>query len=186
MKKVVSLGFLAIASIVLLAGCEKKENEETPIIAPIVIENNDIVTISYSSTLAEATPESIEKDIQKVITIGQEEIFNVFDQDLLGKKIGDRVEKVLKGDKIYRNEYSDGKIQNIPAQVFADTELTIGQKVDLGEMKGFVTNITDEFVTIDMNPNYLDKDIQFDITITNIEKKKSEENIKKEKKEEEK
>lgn len=173
MKKVFGLAIVMIASLLLLAGCGKKEETPKEIMQ---VKNGDTVTISYTTTTDEITPEIIEKDIIKIIKLGQEELFNIFDQNLLGGKVWDTVQVKLKGEKFYKSRFSDGNIQEIPVDVLTETNITIvkGQKVNFGEIKGIVTQIKDWYVTIDMNPDYLDKNINVDITITNIEKFKEE------------
>ncbi len=168
MKKLglVSVGLM---SLVLLAGCGKQENE----VKDIVIADGDRVTISYTATVNDGSNDVIEQNMSKVVELGKEELFNVFDQDLLGKKVDERFKKTVKGEVLYKNRFSDGNVQEIPLQVFkeSNTEVTTGQKLDLGAMKGIVTKITDEYVVIDSNPRYLDKDVVVDIVITAIQKK---------------
>ncbi len=172
MKKlgVLSLGLM---SLVLLTGCGNKDEVKEE----VNIASWDVVTISYTSTVHDGSNDVIEKNREKIITLGQEEIFNIFDNDLLGKKENDTFKKTLKGEVLYKNRFSDGNIQQIPLQIFKDTntEVITGQKLDLGEIKGFVKEITDDYVVIDSNPTYLDKDVVFDIVITDIQKKKIEE-----------
>ncbi len=164
---------LLVVPVILLAAwyySTKYQNQSKN--TDIVISTGDTVTISYTSTINNMANDIIEKDIKKVITLGQEEVFNVLDKDLLGKKENDTFKKIVKGEKIYKNRFSDGNIQQIPLQIFKDTNTVIitGQELDLWEIKGFVKEITDWYVIIDNNPNYLDKDIELDITITNIDK----------------
>ncbi|PID34696.1 MAG: hypothetical protein CR971_01905 [candidate division SR1 bacterium] len=171
MKK---LGLLSVGlmSLLLLAGCGPKEEVKN-----VVVANGDRVTINYTATVNDGSNDVIERDMSKVVELGKEELFNVFDQDLLGKKVDEHFKKTVKGEVLYKNRFSDGNVQEIPLQVFKDTntDVTTGQKLDLGEMKGIVTKITDEYVLIDSNPRYLDKDVVVDIVITAIQKEKTEE-----------
>lgn len=172
MKKFIGLMGCVVLSTALLTGCGKKD--DTTIEQNILkVSNGDTITLVYSSHTANIDKETIETDIEKTITVGENKLFPNFDNNLIGKEKDKTFSFVAPAKNAYQNQYSDGNIQQIPEEVFSatDTKVEKGQKLDLGEVSGIVEKIEDGYIWINTNPIYLDKKVEFTITIKDIVKK---------------
>jgi len=127
------------------------------------------ITIKYElkdSQSGEILESNLEGEAISFVS-GFEQVLQKLEDEVISMQTGD--EKVVKFDaKDGFGEYDDDKIQVLPKEQFAGIELEIGMEL-IGENEGgetvkvIVKDIADENVTIDFNPPYSGKNLEFKI-----------------------
>ena len=163
-KKLAILSILALCSTVLLTWCKKTKEI-------ITIQEWDTVTISYDSYLLDW--EIIEENSMQTITIWENSSFPIFDTELIGLKSGDTKEFTTKDPKEwYGIAYNNLKIQKISTSVidtiWADPK--VWEQINLWSLNGIILETSPVDVTIDFNDRQTRENVEFHVTVLDIEK----------------
>jgi FKBP-type peptidyl-prolyl cis-trans isomerase 2 len=167
-KKLTILSILALCSTLLLAWCKKTGETK-------IIQEWDTVTISYDSYLLDW--EIIEENTIQNITIWENNSFPIFDTELIGLKSGDTKEFTTKDPKEwYGIAYNNFKIQKISTSVidtiWADPK--IWEQINLWSLNGVILEISPVDVTIDFNDRQTRENVEFHVTVLDIERDSAE------------
>ena len=163
-KKLAILSILALCSTVLFTWCKKTEEIKT-------IQEWDTVTINYDSYLLDW--EIIEENSIQTIKIWNNDSFPIFDTELIWLKSWDTKEFTTNDPKEwYGIAYDDLKIQKIPATVintiWADPK--IWEQINLWSLNWVILEVSPVDVTIDFNDRQTRENVEFKVTVLNIQR----------------
>lgn len=153
-------------SFLLLAGCSGIK--EGP------IQSWDTVFVSYTATYKDEGDvfEKVEDPIP--VQVGSAEILAKIDDELLGMMQWETKKISITPQHGFGNEYDTNLVKVLPAIYFTvdGSALTMGSTVSLdgrdGTVIGMQQNEEGDLVTIDLNPSYTWKDLEYDIVVHQI------------------
>lgn len=163
-KKFAILSILALGSTILLAGCKKTEEI-------VSIQEWDVVTISYDSYLLDW--EIIEENSIQTITIWKNESFPIFDKELIWLKSWDSKEFTTSNpNEWYGISYDDLKIQEISPTIINIiwSDPKVGEQINLWSLNWVILEVTPVAIKIDFNEKYTRENVEFHITVLDIQK----------------
>jgi len=151
---------------VALTGCNS---------TPAVAKNGDTIQVDYTGKLADG--QVFDSSIGRApleFTLGQSQVIPGFEKAVLGMKVGEKKTVTIPADEAYGPYHDDWVIQLSRDRIKTDTEITVGQVLNLTGADGqqfqfLVTNISDNgTVTLDANRPLAGKDLTFDIQLVKI------------------
>lgn len=163
-KKLAILSILTLCSTLLLAWCKKAEEI-------ITIQTWDSVTISYDSYLLDW--EIIEQNSIQKITIWENNIFPIFDTELIWLKSWDTKKFTTKDPKEgYWIAHENLKIQKISTTVISAiwAEPKVWEQINLWSLNWVILEISPVDVTIDFNDRQTRENAEFHVTVLDIER----------------
>ncbi len=100
---------------------------------------------------------------------GARNIIPGLEQALEGKSVGDDVDVVIEPADAY-GERSEDRVQQVPRQAFDDIEkieagMNVTASTDQGQITLLVTEVGEEFVTVDANHPLAGKSLKFSVSI---------------------
>ncbi|HEB70443.1 MAG TPA: peptidylprolyl isomerase [Desulfobulbus sp.] len=137
-------------------------------------QHGDTVKIHYTGTLEDGTVfDSSEGHDPLEFTLGSGQVIVGFEEAVTGMKSGDKKKVNIPADKAYGQRNDEMVLQAPRDQIPADIDPEIGQQLQMGGPNGEtvvvrVTEVTDEYVTLDANPPLAGKDLTFDIELVTI------------------
>lgn len=141
------------------------------------ITDNKVVSVHYTGTLPEngETFDSSEGRDPLTFLVGHKNMIPGFERELMGAKVGDKVEFTLSAEEAY-GEYNPAAIQEVPADMFGDITPEVGMTLesDMGPFR--VTVVNESSVTVDFNHALAGKSLTFNVEVVEI-KDASEEEI---------
>ena len=140
-----------------------------------VVEKGSKIKVEYVGSLEDGTVfDSSEKhDCPLEFTVGEGQIIKGFDNAVVGMKVGEEKEIKLLPEEAY-GPHNPEFVKDMPRDTFPeDQEIKIGMifMVDLQDGRQLpvrVTKVTEENVTIDLNPPLAGKTLIFKIKIVDI------------------
>jgi len=166
-KKLAVLSIITLCSAVLFTWCKKTEEIKS-------IQEWDTVTISYDSYLLDW--EIIEENIIQTITIWNNDSFSIFDTELIWLKSWDTKNFTTNDPKEwYGIAYDNLKVQKLNNEVsnaIADSiwkELKVWEQINLWHLNWIITEITPVNMTIDFNDRQTRENVEFHVTVLDIE-----------------
>jgi FKBP-type peptidyl-prolyl cis-trans isomerase SlyD len=141
------------------------------------ITDNKVVSVHYTGTLPEngETFDSSEGRDPLTFLVGHKNMIPGFERELMGAKVGDKVEFTLSAEEAY-GEYNPDAIQEVPADMFGEITPEVGMTLesDMGPFR--VTIVNEGSVTVDFNHALAGKPLTFNVEVVDI-KDASEEEI---------
>ena len=141
------------------------------------ITDNKVVSVHYTGTLPEngETFDSSEGRDPLTFLVGHKNMIPGFERELMGAKVGDKVEFTLSAEEAY-GEYNPDAIQEVPADMFGEITPEVGMTLesDMGPFR--VTVVNEGSVTVDFNHALAGKSLTFNVEVVDI-KDASEEEI---------
>jgi len=141
------------------------------------ITDNKVVSVHYTGTLPEngETFDSSEGRDPLTFLVGHKNMIPGFERELMGAKVGDKVEFTLSAEEAY-GEYNPDAIQEVPADMFGEITPEVGMTLesDMGPFR--VTIVNEGSVTVDFNHALAGKSLTFNVEVVDI-KDASEEEI---------
>jgi|TARA_B110000914_G_scaffold98933_1_gene87121 FKBP-type peptidyl-prolyl cis-trans isomerase SlyD len=141
------------------------------------ITDNKVVSVHYTGTLPEngETFDSSEGRDPLTFLVGHKNMIPGFERELMGTKVGDKVEFTLSAEEAY-GEYNPDAIQEVPADMFGEITPEVGMTLesDMGPFR--VTVVNEGSVTVDFNHALAGKSLTFNVEVVDI-KDASEEEI---------
>ena len=141
------------------------------------ITDNKVVSVHYTGTLPEngETFDSSEGRDPLTFLVGHKNMIPGFERELMGTKVGDKVEFTLSAEEAY-GEYNPDAIQEVPADMFGEITPEVGMTLesDMGPFR--VTIVNEGSVTVDFNHALAGKSLTFNVEVVDI-KDASEEEI---------
>lgn len=149
-----------------------------------VVENGDTVAINYVWTTEEdwvfdTSIESVarENDLFNeqrpyeplVFTVGEWTMIPGMEQWVVGMEPGETKTLVIPPEEAY-GTWQEDRVQELPLADFEEAEIApeVGETYNFGVVSGVVTEISDEFVTLDFNSPLADKTLTFEVTLEEI------------------
>ncbi len=157
---------LSVFGVLAIAGCSGIK--EWP------IQSWDIVYVSYTATYREDGDvfEKVEEPIP--VSVGSAEILSKIDDELLGMQKGETKNIIVTPKDGFGNEYDNDLVKVIPAMYLtvAWTDVAMGSIVSLDGRDGVIIGVQgegdDARVTVDLNPSYTWKDLEFALMVHQI------------------
>jgi FKBP-type peptidyl-prolyl cis-trans isomerase SlyD len=159
----------------------------------MIIENNRVVSVSYSLHIPEEEDGTGEEMVEQttaenpyVFLFGSSGLIEQFESNLAGKKMGDAFDFFISASQAY-GDYDEDKMVDIPIEAFKgedgelDTEMVqIGNELpmvdtDGNRLLGIVEEVTDKVVRMDFNHPLAGNDLHFTGYVINIREATQEE-----------
>jgi FKBP-type peptidyl-prolyl cis-trans isomerase SlyD len=141
------------------------------------ITDNKVVSVHYTGTLPENGEifDSSEGRDPLTFLVGHKNMIPGFERELMGAKVGDKVEFTLSAEEAY-GEYNPDAIQEVPADMFGEITPEVGMTLesDMGPFR--VTVVNEGTITVDFNHALAGKSLTFNVEVVDI-KDASEEEI---------
>ena len=133
------------------------------------ITENKVATVHYTGTLPDSGEEfdsSIGRD-PLTFLVGHKKMIPGFEREIMGAKVGDKVEFTLSANDAY-GEHNPDAVQQVPNDMFGDIQPEVGMTLmtDLGPIR--VTMIGEETVTVDFNHALAGESLTFNVEIVEI------------------
>jgi len=140
-----------------------------------IVEKGNKIKVEYVGSLEDGTVfDSSEKhNCPLEFVVGEGQLIKGFDDAVIGMKVGEEKEITLPPDQAY-GEHNPEFVRDMPKNMFPeDQEIEPGMvfMVDLQDGRQLpvrVTNVSDENVTIDLNPPLAGKTLIFKIKVVEI------------------
>lgn len=133
------------------------------------IEDNKVVSVHYTGTLPDSGEifDSSEGREPLTFLVGHKQMIPGFERELMGSKVGDKVEFTLTSDDAY-GEYNPAAIQQVPKEMFGEITPEVGMTLesDMGPFR--VTVVEDENVTVDFNHALAGKSLTFNVEVVEM------------------
>lgn len=138
------------------------------------IETNKVVGIHYTLTLESGELVDTTKDAEPLLYLaGSQQIIPGLESELMGCSVGDNKKVVIQPEDGY-GEYDETLVQKLPREMFTGIDqIEVGMEFQTQSPSGdaqyvIVTQVSDEEITIDGNPEFAGKVLHFDVTVDSI------------------
>jgi peptidylprolyl isomerase len=134
----------------------------------------DKVAVHYTGRLADGSifDSSIGED-PLVFTLGDGDLIDGFEEGILGMSVGEKKTVTIAPDKAYGEPHDDMVLEVPLSEMPDDLELNVGDELELTNeddepMIVVVSQLTDEFVTLDGNAPLAGETLTFDLELVTI------------------
>jgi peptidylprolyl isomerase len=134
----------------------------------------DKVAVHYTGRLADGSifDSSIGED-PLVFTLGDGDLIDGFEESVLGMSVGEKKTVTITPDKAYGEPHDDMVLEVPLSEMPDDLELNIGDELELTSeddepMVVIVSQLTDEFVTLDGNAPLAGETLTFELELLTI------------------
>jgi peptidylprolyl isomerase len=134
----------------------------------------DKVAVHYTGRLADGSifDSSIGED-PLVFTLGDGDLIDGFEESVLGMSVGEKKTVTITPDKAYGEPHDDMVLEVPLSEMPDDLELNIGDELELTSeddepMIVIVSQLTDEFVTLDGNAPLAGETLKFELELLTI------------------
>ncbi len=135
------------------------------------IRKNSVVSLSYTLTVEEDVVETVKADSPLKFIFGTGYLLPKFEENVLGKKVGDKFDFLLSAKEGY-GEVSDDAIVELPKDMFMvdgkveEGLLTLGnvlpmQDSDGNRLQGTIEEIKDDVIVMDFNHPLAGSELHF-------------------------
>ena len=133
------------------------------------VENNKVVSVHYTGTLPDTGEifDSSEGRDPLLFLVGHKNMIPGFERELLGSKVGDKVEFTLSAEDAYGERDPDA-VQEIPKDMFGDIAPEVGMTLmsDVGPFQ--VTEVGESTVIVDFNHMLAGKSLKFNVEVLEV------------------
>ena len=133
------------------------------------VENNKVASVHYTGTLPESGEvfDSSEGRDPLTFLVGHKNMIPGFERELMGAKVGDKVEFTLTADDAY-GQRDPNAIQEIPKDMFGEITPEEGMTLmsDAGPFQ--VSEVNDDTVTVDFNHVLAGHSLTFNVEVVEI------------------
>jgi len=142
---------------------------------PAPVANGDKVTLEYTGSLSDGTvfDASSKHDSPMQFEVGTRRVIPGFEKAVLGMNLGEEKKFTLLPAEAY-GDSNPKLIQQVPrAEIPKDREPKVGMGLLVGgpgeqQMRAFITEVTPEHITLDMNHPLAGKALTFEIKVVKI------------------
>ncbi len=132
-----------------------------------VVKIGDTVSVTYTGTLDDGTKfDSNVGGAPLSFKVGAGQMIAGFDRAVVGMKVGETKKVHLDAKDAYGDRRTD-LVMSFPAAQ-APAGLKVGQRVSLGNGTAVVTEVSATSVTVDANPEFAGKPLNFEILILSV------------------
>lgn len=138
------------------------------------VKTGDRVKIHYNGRLTDGSEfDSSAGNEPLAFTLGDGEVIAGFDEAVLGMAVGESKTVTIPADQAYGPQIPDMVARVARADLPADLELTLGAQMEVSQEDGstflvMITELSDDFVTLDANHPLAGKDLVFDLNLVEI------------------
>jgi len=140
------------------------------------IADNKVATVHYTGTLPDSGEvfDSSEGRDPLTFLVGHKNMIPGFERELMGAKVGDKVEFTLSSEEAY-GEHNPDAIQQVPSDMFGEITPEVGMTLmsDMGPFS--VTEVGDDSVTVDFNHALAGQSLTFNVEVVEIREASEEE-----------
>lgn len=142
-----------------------------------IIEIGDRVTLTFEGKLEDGQIFLKNDKNPLMIEVGKNQIFPALERELVGMKIGETKTITLKPNDAF-GDYDENLLLSIPREkIDSDMQTDVGNVIEVDtsdgkKFKGVITDVSDDFVTVDFNHPYAGKIVSITCTIISIEDKR--------------
>ena len=133
------------------------------------VENKKVASVHYTGTLPENGEvfDSSEGRDPLTFLVGHKNMIPGFERELMGAKVGEKVEFTLPPEDAY-GELNPDAVQEIPADMFGDITPEVGMTLmsDVGPFR--VTEVNEELIKVDFNHALAGKSLTFNVEVVEI------------------
>ena len=133
------------------------------------VENNKVASVHYTGTLPENGEvfDSSEGRDPLTFLVGHKNMIPGFERELMGAKVGEKVEFTLPPEDAY-GELNPDAVQEFPADMFGDITPEVGMTLmsDVGPFR--VTEVNEELIKVDFNHALAGKSLTFNVEVVEI------------------
>lgn len=136
--------------------------------------NGDTVAVHYTGSLADGTIFDSSRESEPLsFTVGEGQVIAGFNDAVLGMQVGESVTVTIPAADAY-GEYSEQFVINVPpTDIPAELGVEVGMDLQLHQEDGGaipvrVTEVNDDFVTLDANHPLAGQDLTFEIELVSI------------------
>ena len=133
------------------------------------IEKNTVARVHYTGTLPDTGEifDSSEGREPLTFLVGHGKMIPGFERELMGSKIGDKVEFTLSAEDAYGPHNPDA-VQKVPVDMFGGITPEVGMTLmsDLGPFR--VTEVGDSEITVDFNHALAGKSLTFNVEVVEV------------------
>ena len=136
--------------------------------------NGDKVTVHYTGKLADGSifDTSVGEE-PLVFTLGEGELIEGFEEGVLNMSAGEKKTVTIAPEKAYGEPQEDMVLEIPLAEMPPDLELEVGDELELTNeedepMIVTVSQLTNDFVTLDANPPLAGETLTFDLELVTI------------------
>ena len=134
----------------------------------------DKVAVHYTGRLADGSIfDSSTGEDPLVFTLGDGDLIDGFEEGVLGMSVGEKKTVIIAPDKAYGEPHDDMVLEVPLSEMPDDLELNVGDELELTNeddepMIVVVSQLTDEFVTLDGNAPLAGETLTFDLELVTI------------------
>tara|TARA_B100000963_G_C22613751_1_gene666227 strand:+ start:269 stop:706 length:438 start_codon:yes stop_codon:yes gene_type:complete len=139
-----------------------------------IAKNGREVQVHYKGTLKDGTvfDNSYERGSTIAFTVGAGDMIPGFEAEINGMKVGEKKNFTLKSDDAYGPYQSEG-VQEINKSYFPNnfefkTGLTVEGQVGSSPVRGVITKLQEETITVDFNHPLAGKDLNFEVELVTV------------------
>lgn len=140
----------------------------------IQAKRGDKVAVHYTGRLSDGSifDSSIGEDPLE-FTLGDSDLIDGFEEGVLGMSVGEKKTVIIEPDKAYGEPHDDMVLEVPLSEMPDDLELNVGDELELTNeddepMIVIVSQLTDEFVTLDGNAPLAGETLTFDLELVKI------------------
>ena len=133
------------------------------------IAENKVASVHYTGTLPDSGEVFDSSEGREPLTflVGHKNMIPGFERELMGAKVGDKVEFTLSADEAY-GEHNPAAIQKVPLDMFGDITPEVGMTLmsDMGPFR--VTKVDEKEITVDFNHALAGQSLTFNVEIVEV------------------
>ena len=133
------------------------------------IENNTVARVHYTGTLPDSGEVFDSSEGREPLTflVGHKQMIPGFERELMGAKVGDKVEFTLSAEDAY-GEHNPGGVQKAPIAMFGDITPEVGMTLLADGMPFRVTEVGESEITVDLNHPLAGKSLTFSVEVVEV------------------
>lgn len=139
-----------------------------------IAKNGREVQVHYKGTLKDGTvfDNSYERGSTIGFTVGAGDMIPGFEAEIDGMRVGEKKSFTLNSDQAYGPYQSEG-VQEINKSYFPNdfdfkTGLTVEGQVGNSPVRGVITNLQEDTITVDFNHPLAGKDLNFEVELVTV------------------
>jgi len=133
------------------------------------IAENKVASVHYTGTLPDSGEVFDSSEGREPLTflVGHKNMIPGFERELMGAKVGDKVEFTLSADEAY-GQHNPAAIQKVPLDMFGDITPEVGMTLmsDMGPFR--VTKVDEKEITVDFNHALAGQSLTFNVEVVEV------------------
>ena len=140
-----------------------------------IVGKGDTVQLSFEGKLENGQKFFDNKDGKPNIVIGENQIFPALEKELIGMKNGESKTVSLEAKEAYGDHNEELLLSISKEKIPQDVDTTIGETLEMdipdgNKIRGVITDISDDIITVDFNHPFAGKNVIITCTVISIKK----------------